>query len=158
MCTTLVFLLERAPFNLGSDAAGTFGFVGVAGAFAAGYVGRLADRISKYKLIRYAVIILLISWIVLGVWAQSLVGLVIGALFLDLGIQSIHITNQTIIFEGNPPERNRINTVYMVLYFLGGALGTIVGGQVWMHFKWTGVCVAGFLFAFGILFFNRKSQ
>ena len=152
--TTLVFLLERSPFNMGSDAAGTFGFVGVAGAFAAGYIGKLADRISKNRLIYYAVFTILISWIIMGFFAQSLMGLILGALFLDLGIQSVHITNQTIIFEGNPSARNRINTVYMVHYFVGGALGTTVGGLIWSHFGWHGVCIAGFIFALGILFFN----
>lgn len=154
--TTLVFFLESSPYNLGSDAAGTFGFAGVAGAFAAGYVGRLADRMSKNRLIAYAVAVILVSWLVLEFFGQHLAGLIVGALLLDLGIQSVHITNQTVIFEGNPAARNRINTVYMVLYFLGGAVGTLAGGQVWVHFGWHGVCIAGFLFALGILLFNRR--
>lgn len=147
--TTLVFLLEGEPFNMGSDAAGSFGFAGIAGAISASYVGRLADKHDKSKIVIGAVIIIAISWVILGLSHASIIGLIIGAILLDLGVQSVHITNQTIIFEGNPPERNRINTVYMVLYFIGGATGTLIGGLAWTHFQWTGVCVAGG--AFGLL-------
>ncbi|UII20598.1 MFS transporter [Fulvivirga ligni] len=147
--TTLVFLLEGEPFNMGSDAAGSFGFAGIAGAIAASYVGRLADKHDKSKIVIGAVIIIAISWVILGLSHASIIGLIIGAILLDLGVQSVHITNQTIIFEGNPSERNRINTVYMVLYFIGGATGTLIGGLAWTHFQWTGVCVAGG--AFGLL-------
>lgn len=152
--TTLVFLLEGPPFEMGSDVAGAFGLVGIAGAVIASVVGRLSDRMDKNLLIFIAVLIILGSWVILGFSSTSLVGLVIGALLLDLGIQSVHITNQTIIFEGNPSARNRINTVYMVLYFIGGAFGTLVGGLVWTHFQWMGVSVAGFGFGFLVLVFH----
>ncbi|MBL3655176.1 MFS transporter [Fulvivirga sediminis] len=147
--TTLVFLLEEEPFNMGSDAAGSFGFAGIVGAIAASYVGRLADKYDKSKIVIASVIIIAISWLILGFSHASILGLIIGAVLLDLGVQAVHITNQTIIFAGNPPERNRINTVYMVMYFVGGATGTLIGGLAWTHFQWIGVCVAGG--AFGLL-------
>lgn len=152
--TTLVFLLEAPPFNMGSDVAGAFGIVGIAGAIIASVVGRLSDRMDKNLLIFIAVLIILGSWVILGFSATSLVGLIVGALLLDLGIQSVHITNQTIIFEGNPSARNRINTVYMVIYFIGGAFGTFAGGLVWTHFQWVGVTVAGFGFGLLVLVFH----
>lgn len=145
--TTLVFLLETPTFNMGSEEAGTFGFVGIAGAVAASVVGKLSDRMNKNTLITIAIAIMMVSWGILGISGTSIVGLIIGALFLDLGIQAVHITNQTIIFENNPPERNRINTVYMVLYFSGGAIGTFVASKAWAHFQWTGVAITGFVFA-----------
>ncbi len=141
--TTLVFLLENEPFNMGSDVAGAMGLVGIAGALIASFVGKLSDKMDKNKLIFYGIFILLISWIIIGFSSENLIGLIIGAFILDLGVQSVHITNQTIIFEGNPVARNRINTVYMVFYFTGGALGTFVGGYIWYYFKWTGISGAG---------------
>ncbi|UII25076.1 MFS transporter [Fulvivirga maritima] len=106
-------------------------------------MGRLTDHFNKNHIIIVSVLIIIISWVVLGLSHASIIGLIIGALFLDLGIQSVHIVNQTIIFEGNPPERNRINTVYMVMYFVGGATGTLIGGLAWTHFQWMGVSIAG---------------
>ncbi|RNL91468.1 MFS transporter [Sinomicrobium pectinilyticum] len=147
--TTLIFLLETPVFNMGSREAGAFGFVGIAGAVIATVVGKLSDTMNKNTIIMVSVFIAMLSWVLLGLGAGSIVVLIIGALFLDLGIQAVHITNQTIIFEDNPPERNRINTVYMVLYFTGGATGTFIGGIVWQYFGWTGVSAAGF--GFGVL-------
>jgi hypothetical protein len=36
-----------------------------------------------------------------------------------------------------------MNTVYMVSYFVGGALGTALGTWAWTSFGWGGVCTAG---------------
>lgn len=149
--TTLVFLLEGEPFHMGSGVAGAFGLVGIAGAVIASVVGRLTDRMDKNRIILAGILVILLSWLILGWSAGSLAGLVIGALLLDLGIQSVHITNQTIIFEGNPVARNRINTVYMVLYFSGGAFGTFIGGYIWHRFHWAGVSCAGFIFGLLLL-------
>lgn len=145
--TTLVFLLEKEPFNMGSDVAGAMGLVGIAGALIASVVGRMSDKIDKNKLVFYGICILCISWLILGLSSTSLIGLIIGAFILDLGVQWIHIANQTQIFEGNPVARNRINTVYMVLYFAGGALGTFAGGYIWQTYNWTGISIAGFIIA-----------
>jgi len=141
--TTIVFLLEGAPFHMGSDVAGAMGLVGIAGAVVASYVGKQSDRVSKNKLIMIGILIVLLSWVVLGFSGSSMVGLIIGAFLLDWGVQSVHITNQAIIFQGNPTARNRINTVYMVWYFIGGSLGTSIGGAIWFYTGWTGTAISG---------------
>ncbi len=149
--TTMVFLLQGEPFKLGSNAAGAMGLVGIAGAVVASFVGKLSDRMSKSKLIIIGAVAIMISWVIIGFSYASLIGLIIGAFVLDLGVQSVHITNQTIIFEDNPKARNRINTVYMVLYFTGGALGTFIGGYIWYYFKWTGISIAGIVISFVLI-------
>ncbi|MCY4780614.1 MFS transporter [Sphingobacterium sp. UT-1RO-CII-1] len=141
--TTLVFLLESPPFYFGSDIAGAMGLVGIAGAIVASWVGKLSDKMNKNRLISIGILIILLSWAVIGFSTASIVGLIIGAFLLDWGVQSVHITNQTIIFEGNPADRNQINTVYMVMYFIGGALGTMLGGYLWFYYGWHGVSYGG---------------
>ncbi|GAB3368113.1 MFS transporter [Arachidicoccus ginsenosidivorans] len=149
--TTIVFLLEGAPFHMGSDVAGAMGLVGIAGAIVASYVGKLSDRGSKNKLIMMGILIVLLSWVVLGFSGKSMVGLIIGAFLLDWGVQSVHITNQAIIFQGNPTARNRINTVYMVWYFIGGSLGTLVGGAIWFYTGWLGTALSGVILSLMML-------
>ncbi len=80
---------------------------------------------------------------------------------MDMGLQSLHITNQNIIFSWNPEARNRINTIYMVGYFIGGALGTTTGAYAWEYFRWTGVASLGLFFTILIVIFHlslRKKQ
>ena len=148
--TTLVFLMEDS-FHYGSAVAGGFGLFGIAGALGAAYVGKLNNRISKNKLILAGVILLIISWLIFLVSAHSIFGLILGVILIDLGCQSLHITNQNIIFSKNTEARNRVNTIYMVGFFIGGALGTVLGAIAWNSFGWTGVSVLGLLLSFTIL-------
>lgn len=74
-----------------------------------------------------------------------------GAILVDLRMQALHITNHNIIFSKNPEARNRVNTIYMVGFFLGGAIGTTLGAIAWQHYACTGVSLLGFIFTAGIL-------
>lgn len=141
--TTLVFLLKEPQFNEGSAAAGMFGLVGAFGAVAVGFMGRLSDKMDAYKLSMYTLSLILISFIVFYFSSHSIVGLIIGVILLDMGVQATHISNQSIIFALIPEARNRINTVYMVSYFIGGALGTFFASLVWKNYAWNGVCAIG---------------
>lgn len=128
--TTIVFLLKD-NFNLGSDAAGMFGLVGAFGAVAAGLMGRLSDKMDPFKLSFFTLLLVLLSFIVFIFSSHSIAGLIIGVIILDMGVQATHISNQSIIFSLNPEARNRINTIYMVSYFIGGAVGTFMVSTIW---------------------------
>ena len=139
---TLTFLL-RENFDKGSDVAGLFGLVGAFGALAAGLMGKLSDKMDAYKLSAFTLLLILISFVLFLFSAYSLIGLIIGVIIMDMGVQATHISNQSLIFALRPEARNRINTIYMVTYFVGGGIGTYLAAQAWAHYKWTGVCVLG---------------
>ncbi len=156
--TTLTFLLKQ-NFNQGSDVAGLFGLVGAFGAIAAGLMGRLSDKMDAYKLSTFTLLLVLVSFIVFIFSGHSITGLIIGVILLDMGVQATHISNQAIIFTLHPNARNRINTIYMVTYFVGGAIGAFIASQVYNSNQWQGVCVLGIILsAIALLmhFFNRK--
>jgi len=141
--STLTVLLHE-NFNKGSDVAGMFGIIGAVGAIAAGVMGRLSDKGNAYKLSAFTLGLVIISFIIFYFSAYSLIGLIIGVVVLDAGVQATHISNQSLIFALKPEARNRINTIYMVTYFIGGSLGTYLTSLAWSHYQWTGVCVVGF--------------
>ncbi|MCM4168187.1 putative transporter [Arenibacter antarcticus] len=148
--TTLVFLMEDS-FGYGSGVTGTFGLVGIVGALAATVVGKMSNRVSGNKIIFFSSILLIISWGIFLFSTYSLVGLIIGVILVDLGLQALHIINQNIIFSKNPEARNRVNTVYMVAFFMGGALGTTLGAMAWEYYGWIGVSALGGVFSIGVL-------
>ena len=150
--TTLTFRLEQTPFFQGSDVAGALGLVGIAGALGASFTGYITGKINKNIIITIACMLLIISWGIFGVGGSTYIGLIIGIVFLDLGLQAMHVTNQTIVFSSHPEASNRLNTVYMVSYFVGGSLGTLIGGQAWQYYGWTGVVSSGALFVILCLF------
>jgi predicted MFS family arabinose efflux permease len=141
--STLSFHLATLPPHYGSAVTGAFGVVGVVGALAAPLVGRFADRRDPRVINGAAIATVAASFAVLAVWRGSLVGIAVGVILLDLGVQANHISNQARIFALDPALRNRLNTVYMVSYFAGGAFGSWLGASAFARFGWTGVCVAG---------------
>lgn len=140
--TTLVFLLERR-FGLGSQAAGLFGLVGVAGALGATVTGRFADRLPRRRIAAVGLAITLAAFAVFAVPAFGLPGLVAGVLLLDLGVQVNHVANLSRVHALRSEARSRFNMLYMVAYFAGGAAGTGLGALAWSRFGWGGVCAAG---------------
>jgi predicted MFS family arabinose efflux permease len=143
--TTLVFLLQEPQFNAGSDVAGAFGLVGAFGALAASLMGKLSDKGNAFRITTFSIALIVLSYVVFGLSSHSMIGLVIGVILLDLGLQATHIANQTLIFSLQPEARNRLNTVYMVTYFIGGATGTYLASQAWLFWKWNGVVAVGLI-------------
>jgi predicted MFS family arabinose efflux permease len=155
--TTLAFFLETPPYHWGAEGAGLFGLVGVAGALAAPLVGRLSDRRGPRFATALSLLLALSSWAVFLVLGRNLAGLVAAVVLLDVGIQSAHVANLARIHALDPAARSRRNTVYMVAYFAGGALGTFLGVRAWTRFGWTGVCAAGAGFLLlGLAFWARR--
>ena len=77
-----------------------------------------------------------------------------GVVLLDLGAQSAHISNQSRIFAVRPEARSRMNTAYMTVSFVGGALGSYGGAYGWGRRGWDGVCFVGLgMTALGLLAF-----
>ena len=155
--TTLVFLMED-NFGYGSTITGLFGLLGIAGALGATVVGKLNDKINKSQILIFSVVLLILSWVIFLVSGNSIFGLIIGVILVDLGLQALHITNQNIIFSKNPEGRNRVNTVYMVAFFIGGALGTSLGALAWETYNWLGVSLLGLGLSVLILFTHSNSR
>ena len=144
--TTFVFLMEDS-FGYGSAVAGGFGLFGIAGALGATVVGKLNNRVKKGTLTILGAVLIIISWVIFLLSPHSIIGLIIGVVLIDLGVQSVHITNQNIVFSKNTEARNRVNTIYMVAFFIGGAAGTSFGSLAWNYFGWTGVSAVGLAFS-----------
>ncbi|CAG4892874.1 MFS transporter [Paraburkholderia saeva] len=145
--SVLSLLLAGPPFHLGPQAAGLFGIVGAAGALAAPYAGKFSDKRGPRSIITLAIGLVALSFVIFGVSGASIAGLVVGVIVLDIGVQAAQISNQSRIYALKPEARSRVNTVYMVCYFIGGAAGSAIGGLAWHAFGWVGVSIAGFLCA-----------
>lgn len=141
--TALTFLLESPHYNMGAQAAGLLGLVGIVGALAAPLVGKLADKKGSRYVIGICIIIVSLSYILFLILGFKMIGLIIGVILLDLGVQSSNISNQARVHSMNEEKRNRINTVYMVSFFLGGSLGSFLGSSAYSNFGWVGVCIFG---------------
>jgi Arabinose efflux permease len=141
--TALIFLLESSHYNLGAEAAGLFGLVGISGALAAPLVGKIADKRGSRFAIGICIIVVIVAYLFFFLFGFKIWGLIIGIILIDLGVQSCNVSNQARIHSLNEKTRNRLNTIYMVSFFLGGALGSFLGSYCYSHFGWYGVCTFG---------------
>ena len=145
--TTLVFFLGTPPYHYGARAAGLFGLVAAASAGIAPVVGRAVDRRPPSAGVVFGALLTLAGWCVLVLAGKLLAGLVAGVVLLDVGVQAGHVANQARIYKAFPVARSRANTVYMVNYFIGGAIGSIAGAHAWSAYGWTGVSLVGMAFS-----------
>ena len=145
--TSMAFLLAAPPFNYSEGVIGLFGLAGAAGALGARPAGGLADKGKSHMTTSAGLVLLLLSWAAIWYGHVSVLALIIGILVLDLTVQGVHITNQTVIYRVKPDARNRLTAGYMTSYFIGGAAGSLISASAWQHAGWTGVCAIGAIVA-----------
>ncbi|MEP0894285.1 MULTISPECIES: MFS transporter [Leptolyngbya] len=141
--STLVFLLREPPYQFGSDVAGLFGLAGISGALAAPVVGRIADRRSSSFTLTLGISITIASFLVFWSLQAQLLGLMLGVVLIELGVQTTQISNQTTIYQLPVEFHSRLNAIYIMLYFVGGAIGSKLGTSAWNDWQWNGVCAVG---------------
>ena len=138
--TSLSFLM-RDEFHRGSTETGLFGIVGLAGALIAPYAGKLSDKRGAAFTVSIALISIFAAFGLMGTWVTIPV-LIIGVLLMDVGVQAVQVAEQGQVLSLLPEARSRLNTVYMVARFIGGALGSLIGATAWTHGRWPAVCGA----------------
>ncbi|SEB96039.1 MFS transporter [Paenibacillus sp. GP183] len=143
---TLALLLQSPPYYLGSDVAGLFGIIGLAGILAAPLAGRIADKRGTGGIIGLSALLVLAGFILFAVF-PAIPGLSLGIVLLDVGVQMAMVSNQSVIFALEPGARNRINTIYMTGLFLFGAIGSAAGSAAWNTIGWIGVSSLGLVLA-----------
>ncbi|MFC3748334.1 MFS transporter [Paenibacillus sp. GCM10012306] len=141
--TSLVLPLSAPPFSLSHTAIGAFGLAGVAGALAAARAGVLADRGFGQRTTGLALILLLTSWALISLLHYSLLALLGGIILLDLAVQAVHVTNQSLIFNVRPEARSRLTAAYMIFYSIGSASGSLASTYAYAHGGWNAVCLLG---------------
>lgn len=128
---------------------GLFALAGAGGALIAPVAGRLADsgmtRIGTLVAIGGTAAGFAIAGLdgVLGFGTVGVAALLVGAIVLDMGVQTNMVLGQREIYALDPAARGRINGVYVATLFLGGAVGSALTSPTFAHFGWPGVAILG---------------
>ena len=150
----LAFRMKQEPFFANDDIIGALGLCGLAGASTVVFI---SGYIQKYGVRFFSIIggcVILAAWL-LAFWGNnSYLWMIIAILLIDAGMQCIHLSNQTSVVAIDASAINRVNTVYMTIYFLGGSAGTFVSGLFWQHYEWAGVAWTGIAFTVASLLVN----
>ncbi|UMY15841.1 MFS transporter [Methylobacterium organophilum] len=155
--SNLALLLIAPPYLMGGTAVGLLALVGVVGALAAPLAGGFADRRGPAIVVSAGAGIVLLAFVLFGLWRNSLVGLVAGILVMDLAVQSSQVANQARVYALDPSARSRLNTVFMATMLARGALGAGIGGAAYAAWGWAGTCLFGALTSGAALLVSRRS-
>ncbi|CAH1226393.1 sugar efflux transporter [Paenibacillus allorhizoplanae] len=127
-------------YGMSQQGIALFALVGVAGAIAAPIAGRLADKNWSRALTLSAIIIAILSFIILALVHNksngSLVLLFIAAITLDMAVSGNLVIGQRAIYSLGNETRGRLNGLFMAIFFIGGAVGSFVGGLTYAHGGW----------------------
>lgn len=144
--STLIFYISSPVYHWGTFEAGILAIFGLSGAVAAPIVGRLADSYSERKIISMGLWMQTLSFVLLLIGGNHLTLLLFAIILLDVGNQFGQVSNQARVQGLGEEASNRNNTIFMFMYFIGGATGSLVGTTMWEHFGWMGVTLAGLAF------------
>jgi len=151
--SSMVLPMSSSPLSFSHSVIGLFGLAGVAGALAANNAGRLADRGLGQRTTGIALLLLLCSWLPIGLLLHSMWLFIIGIVMLDFAVQAIHVTNQSMILSVRPEARSRLTAGYMIFYSFGSATGAIASTWIYSWAGWFGVCMLGVLVSMIALIF-----
>ncbi len=140
---TLAVLLAQPPYQFGPGTVGAFGLVGLIGLVASPYIGALVDRIHASLVSAAGALTVFLAFVLVSTGATHLSWLLVSMVLLDLGNRAAFVANQARIYSLRPEARNRLNTAFMVSYFLGGAAGAAIGGIGAQRDGWTGLAAVG---------------
>ena len=136
-------LYLHARFGWGPGAIGAVGLLGAASALCAPVFGRSAQRFGPRRARPIAVAAMFVAWLLFAVLRESLLGMALALVVLDLGAVVQDVSNRTILYARASQVRTRLNAVYTVAMFGGGGLSSVAVGACWAVGGWTGICWFG---------------
>jgi predicted MFS family arabinose efflux permease len=161
--TSIALRLGAAPFNLDETGVAVFALVGAGGALCAPLAGRAGDR-GWTRQATYLAHIAMLAAMCLAALAEwmtrhsshngptsGLFMLAAAGVLLDVGVTGDQTLGRRAINLGNPDARGRLNGMFVALFFVGGAAGSLLSGYAWARGSWLGVCCAGAAFAVAAL-------
>jgi predicted MFS family arabinose efflux permease len=153
--SAIALLLASPEFGYSQSGIAAFALAGAAGALAAPFAGRLADRGLTRPATGAALSFAALAFIVaaIGAATTSVALLLIAALLLDVGVSLNLVLGQRSLYALGDAIRSRLNALYMAIFFAGGALGSALAGWAWARHGWNGVCAVGLAFAVAALLY-----
>ncbi|MCC5465433.1 MFS transporter [Pelosinus baikalensis] len=144
---TVIPLWLVSDFHLSQQGIALFALAGVAGAIAAPISGRLADKGWTKILTGVAIVIAALSFLLTHIFEDhstiSLAMLVVAAITLDMAVSGNLVLSQRAIYSLGSEIRGRVNGIFMAVFFIGGAIGSALGGWAYAYGGWMFASILG---------------
>ncbi|MNO12400.1 putative arabinose transporter [compost metagenome] len=146
---TVVPLRLADDFGMSQSGIAWFALVGVAGAAAAPIAGKWADKGWSKLLTGIAMILAVLSFLLIHVFSShstaALILLFVSAITLDMAVSGNLVLGQRIIYSLGNETRGRLNGLFMAIFFIGGAVGSSLGGWAYAQGGWALASLVGLI-------------
>ena len=143
--TAVPLQLAGPMFGFTQKGIAMFALAGAAGAIAAPFAGRFADRGHGRLVTAGSMASVALSFAVayLGGIQGNLIVLLAGALLLDLGVTGNLIVGQRAVNHLGDEHRSRLNGLYVAGFYAGGVMGSALAAFAFAHAGWGAVSAIG---------------
>ncbi|MFE3167245.1 MFS transporter [Streptomyces sp. NPDC059224] len=137
--TTVSYVLTGPYFHYSAVGVGVFALVGAAGAAVAPLAGRWADHGLTRPMTGAALGLAALAFVIAGFGQHSVLLIALGAVALDAAVQTSLILGQHTVYQLDPLARARLNSAFIAIFFIGGALGSQFGSIAYRAGGWNAV-------------------
>lgn len=159
---TVIPLRLAADFGLTQQGIAWFALAGVGGAAAAPIAGRLADKGWSRRLTGLALIMALLAIGLTGlIRSHSTLDLILLAslaIVLDMAVSGNLVLGQRAIYALGNETRGRLNGLFMAIFFIGGAIGSSLGGWAYAHGGWSLTVLIGAVMPLAALLYYLAAE
>lgn len=135
----LAVALSQPPFSYSPERIGLYAFAGLLGIVATRIAGAWTDRIGAHRVILLGLTLAAAGTVILAVCLSNTAITLLCLGLFDAGLFAAQVANQSTILAIDPTAPARFNGAYMVVYFIGGSLGTAFGAAAVTWFGWPGM-------------------
>ena len=132
----LAVALAQPPFSYSAEQIGLFAVAGLLGIVATRVAGTWTDRVGARRVILVGLGVAAFAAAALGAFLSSTAATLISLAVFDAGLFAAQVANQSLVLAIDPAAPARFNSAYMMVYFIGGTVGTAFGAAAVGWFGW----------------------
>ncbi|MFV3308622.1 MFS transporter [Pseudomonas sp. NY15181] len=131
------YRLLADPYHLSQAVVGVLSVVYLSGIYSSAWVGSLADRLGRRKVL-WAMIALMLSGLLITL-LQPLALVLMGMLVFTFGFFGAHSVASSWIGRRALKAKGQASSLYLFSYYVGSSVAGTAGGVFWHHYGWNGV-------------------
>ncbi|MGY2061082.1 MFS transporter, partial [Nocardia gipuzkoensis] len=132
----LAVALSQPPFSYSPERIGLYACAGLLGIAATRISGAWTDRLGARRVILIGLALAIVSAAALAAFVSNTAVTLLCLGLFDAGLFAAQVANQSTILAIDPAAPARFNSAYMIVYFIGGSLGTAFGAAAVGWFGW----------------------
>ena len=136
----LALYLTAPPLGYGTDVVGYLAAIAAVSILSTPRLGRWSDTVGPRRARLVFAFVQLLGISLFWPLGGSLWGLILPLVIVNLVGPGIDVTGRMTFLSLQPDLRTRLTTAYIVMMFVGGGLGSIVGTAIYDASGWGGVC------------------